>query len=477
MVFSSLTFLFFFFLPATLIIYYLVPKKAKNIVILISGLVFYAWGEPIYVLAMILSTFIDYTAGRIIAKYDDNPKIRKACLIVSLVMNLGLLGTFKYLGFIIESVNGWFGWTIPNPNLPLPIGISFFTFQSMSYTIDLYRRNIKVQKSAVNFMAFVTLFPQIVAGPIVRYEDVQHEIDDRTVTESMLADGISRFITGLGKKVLIANNIGELWTQIKAMEYSTLSAGTAWLGILAFTFQIYFDFSGYSDMAIGLGKMMGFNFPENFNYPFQSKSISEFWRRWHMTLGAWFKSYVYIPLGGNRKGTARTIINIFIVWTITGVWHGAAWNFMLWGAFFGILIVLERLFLGKILEKIPAFFSWLYTFVLVVISFVIFDGVTPGTTNFGEIFSQIFTYIGAMFGANGVGIDDFAIYSLVNYSVIFAVCIIGSTDILKNLHTKIKEKAPQWVMYGFPVLQGGVMLASVAFVATSSYNPFLYFNF
>ena len=477
MVFSSLTFLFFFFLPATLIIYYLVPKKLKNIVILVSGLIFYAWGEPIYVLAMIASTFIDYTAGRIIAKYDDKPKIRFACLIVSLVMNLGLLGTFKYLGFLIDSFNGWFGWSIPNPNLPLPIGISFFTFQSMSYTIDLYRRNIKVQKNAVSFMAFVTLFPQIVAGPIVRYEDIQNEIDDRKVTESMLAAGIQRFIVGLGKKVLIANNIGALWTEVKALEYSTLSAGTAWLGILAFTFQIYFDFSGYSDMAIGLGKMMGFNFPENFNYPFQSKSISEFWRRWHMTLGGWFKSYVYIPLGGNRKGKVRTIVNILIVWALTGVWHGAAWNFMLWGAFFGILIVLERLFLGKILEKIPAFFSWLYTFVLVVISFVIFEGVTPGTTDFGAIFSQIFTYIGAMFGANGVGIDNFAINSFVNYSVTFAICIVGCTDILKNIYGKIKEKAPSWVMYGFPVLQGGVMLASVAFIATGSYNPFLYFNF
>ena len=249
MVFSSLTFLFFGFLPLTLIIYYLVPKRFKNVVILISGLIFYAWGEPIYVLAMIASTFIDYTAGRIIAKYDDRPKIRLACLIVSIVMNLGLLGTFKYLGFIINSVNAWFGLEIPNPNLPLPIGISFFTFQSMSYTIDLYRRNIKVQKNAVSFMAFVTLFPQIVAGPIVRYEDIQNEIDERTVDEKMLGSGISRFITGLGKKVLIANNIGALWTEIKALDYSTLSAGTAWLGILAFTFQIYFDFSGYSDMG------------------------------------------------------------------------------------------------------------------------------------------------------------------------------------------------------------------------------------
>lgn len=476
MVFSSLTFLFAF-LPLTFIIYYLVPKRAKNVVILISGLVFYAWGEPIYVLAMIASTFIDYTAGRIIAKYDDRPKVRTACLIVSLVMNIGLLGTFKYLGFIINSLNGWFGLAIPNPNLPLPIGISFFTFQSMSYTIDLYRRNIKVQKSAVSFMAFVTLFPQIVAGPIVRYEDVQNELDNRSITEKMLGDGISRFITGLGKKVLIANNIGMLWTEIKAMDYGELSAVTAWLGILAFTFQIYFDFSGYSDMAIGLGKMMGFNFPENFNYPYMSHSISEFWRRWHMTLGAWFRSYIYIPLGGNRKGLPRTIINLLIVWAVTGIWHGASWNFMLWGVYFGVLIILEKLFLGKLLEKLPSFVSWLYTFVLVVFGWILFDAVDTSTVYIGDMFSQVFSYIGAMFGANGVIIDNAAENSIVSYGLIFAVCIFGSSDLLKNAADFIRKKAPEWVQYGFPVAQTAVMLASVAYITTSSYNPFLYFNF
>lgn len=476
MVFSSLTFLFAF-LPLTLIVYYLVPKKAKNIVILISGLVFYAWGEPIYVLAMILSTFIDYTAGRIIAKYDDKPKVRLICLIVSLVMNLGLLGTFKYLGFIINSVNAWFGLAIPNPNLPLPIGISFFTFQSMSYTIDLYRRNIKVQKNAVNFVAFVTLFPQIVAGPIVRYEDIQNEIDERTITEKMVGDGISRFIIGLGKKVLIANNIGALWSQIKLMEYGELSAVAAWLGILAFTFQIYFDFSGYSDMAIGLGKMMGFTFPENFDYPYMSHSISEFWRRWHMTLGAWFKSYIYIPLGGNRKGLPRTIINLLIVWTVTGIWHGASWNFMLWGAYFGVLIVLERLFLGKWLEKLPSILSWLYTFVLVVFGWVMFDAVDLSTVHIGDMFSQVFTYIGAMFGANGVFMDNTATNALMNYGLIFGICIFGSSDVVKLWGEKIREKAPAWVQYLFPVAQTAVLLASVAYIATSSYNPFLYFNF
>ena len=476
MVFSSLVFLFAF-LPITLIIYYLVPGKAKNIVILISGLIFYAWGEPIYVLAMIASTFIDYTAGRIIDKYDDRPKVRTICLFVSLLMNLGLLGTFKYLGFFIESFNAWFGLSIPNPHLPLPIGISFFTFQSMSYTIDLYKRNIKVQKNAVSFIAFVTLFPQIVAGPIVRYEDVQNEIDHRTISEKQIGDGISRFIVGLGKKVLIANNIGLLWSQVKALEYGSLSAVTAWLGILAFTFQIYFDFSGYSDMAIGLGKMMGFNFPENFNYPYMSHSISEFWRRWHITLGAWFRSYIYIPMGGNRKDTARTIFNLFVVWAITGIWHGASWNFMLWGVYFGVLIILERLFLGKLLAKLPSLVSWVYTFVLVIFGWIMFDAVDTSTVFIGDMFAQVGTYIGAMFGANGKFIDSFATNALVNYGVMFAICIIGSSDLIKRGTEYIRTKAPEWVQYFFPPVLTGVMLASVAYLSTADYNPFLYFNF
>lgn len=493
MVFSGLTFMLAF-LPIMLILYYLVPKKGKNIVILISGLLFYAWGEPLYVFVMILSTFIDYTAGRFMDKYDDKPKVRKICLLVSILMNLGLLGIFKYSDFLVGSLNGWFGTNITNPfvtlfnamfsgingkidKLPMPIGISFFTFQSMSYTIDLYRRKIKVQKSAVNFMAFVTLFPQIVAGPIVRYEDVQNELDERTITESMVGDGISRFITGLGKKVLIADNIGGLWDQVKAMGIENLSAMSAWLGILAFTFQIFFDFSGYSDMAIGLGKMMGFNFPENFDYPYMSKSISEFWRRWHMTLGGWFKSYVYFPLGGSRNGLPRTVVNLLIVWTVTGIWHGASWNFMIWGAYFGVLIVLEKLFLGKWLEKLPGFFSWLYTFVLVVFGWVMFDIVPAGTVSFGEVFGLIFGYIGAMFGANGTFIDNFAINSFVNYGMIFSFAMLGSSDGIRRISGWIKEKAPKWTLYCYPVVQTCIMLICVAFITTSSYHPFLYFNF
>lgn len=493
MVFSGLTFMLVF-LPVVFLLYYPIPRKGKNIVILISGLLFYAWGEPLYVFVMILSTFIDYTAGRIMDRFDDKPKVRKICLLVSILMNLGLLGIFKYSDFLMNSFNSWFGLEIQNPfvwlynkcfgwltgnikALPMPIGISFFTFQSMSYTIDLYRRKIRVQKNAVSFMAFVTLFPQIVAGPIVRYEDVQNELDDRSVNEKMISEGIMRFITGLGKKVLIADNIGALWDQVKLTDAGNLSVCTAWLGILAFTFQIYFDFSGYSDMAIGLGKMMGFNFPENFDYPYMSKSISEFWRRWHMTLGGWFKSYVYFPLGGSRKGLPRTVLNLLIVWTITGIWHGASWNFMIWGAYFGVLIVLEKLFLAKYLEKLPGFFSWLYTMILVVIGWVMFDIVPAGTVDFGEVFGLIFGYVGAMFGAGGTFFDKTAMNALVNYGVIFALAIIGSSDLVKTISSRIKEKAPKWVLYGYPVVHTCVLLMSIAFITTSSYHPFLYFNF
>lgn len=360
MVFSSITFLYFF-LPAVLLIYYISPKKIKNIVLLLSGLFFYAWGEPVYVVIMIFSSFIDYAAGLIIDKYDDNQKKRTAALLVSLIINLGLLGVFKYSGFFA----GIFGIEIKQ--LPLPIGISFYTFQSMSYTIDMYMRKIKVQRSFLNFATYVSLFPQIVAGPIVRYEDVQNEIDSRKTNIFLLGEGAGIFVRGLSKKVLLANNIGLLWTEIKGMEYSELSAATAWIGILAFTFQIYYDFSGYSDMAVGLGKMLGFNFPENFDHPYISRSVSEFWRRWHITLGSWFKSYVYIPLGGNRCGKLKTLRNTLIVWGLTGFWHGASWNFIIWGLYFGGFIILEKIWLGKKLERLPSLLSIFYTFFIVVI--------------------------------------------------------------------------------------------------------------
>ncbi len=469
MVFSSLTFMFVF-LPIVLILYYIVPKKFKNLFILISGLIFYAWGEPVYVLIMIVSTLIDYTAGLLIYRFDKSKTIKRICLIVSLLMNLGLLGVFKYSGFIMQNIDIILGTSLYDPNhaLPLPIGISFFTFQSMSYTIDMYMGKIKVQKNPISFAAFVTLFPQIVAGPIVRYDDIARELDDRTVNLDCIYEGILKFITGVGKKVLIANNIGMLWTSVKGLEASELSVLTAWLGILAFTLQIYFDFSGYSDMAIGLGKMMGFNFPQNFNYPYQSKSISEFWRRWHITLGAWFKSYVYFPLGGSRKGKGRTVFNLAVVWLLTGIWHGASWNFILWGVLYGLVIIIEKLFLGKVLEKIPDFFSWLYTIILVILGWVLFDTADIPTA---------LGYMGAMFGGGGTLIDNTAMYYLINYGVMFVIGAFACTDIFSRAAEWLKEKMPLLVNYSTPIAKTAIMVLSTAYLADATYNPFLYFNF
>lgn len=469
MVFSSLTFMFVF-LPIVLLLYYVVPKKLKNLFILISGLIFYAWGEPIYVLIMIASTMIDYTAGLLIDKFNSKTAIRRICLIVSLVMNIGLLGVFKYSGFIMQNIDAIFGTALYDPNhaLPLPIGISFFTFQSMSYTIDMYLGKIKVQKNPITFAAFVTLFPQIVAGPIVRYDDIAAELDNRTVNIDCIYEGIVKFITGVGKKVLIANNIGMLWTTVKGGETGELSVLTAWLGIIAFTLQIYFDFSGYSDMAIGLGKMMGFNFPKNFDYPYQSKSISEFWRRWHITLGAWFKSYVYFPLGGSRKGMKRTVFNLAVVWLLTGIWHGASWNFILWGVLYGVLIIMEKLFLGKALEKLPAFLSWFYTMLLVILGWVLFDTADIPTA---------FSYMGAMFGVNGVLWDAQGMYYLINYGLILIIGIFACTDLSKKLFDKLRQKLPALMNYATPVAKLAVLVLSTAYLADATYNPFLYFNF
>lgn len=467
MVFSSLTFIYYF-LPIVLFVYFIIPDKYRNLVILVSGLFFYAWGEPIYVLIMILSTVIDYTAGRLIHYFDKSNKKRTACLLISVIMNIGLLSIFKYSSFLIGIINSIFKTNIYDPQLPLPIGISFYTFQSMSYTIDMYLRNIKVQKNIISFTSYVTLFPQIVAGPIVRYDDVAKELDYRTVTVSKVSEGIGKFLKGLAKKVLLANNIGLVWTAVKAMDYSNISAGTAWIGILAFTFQIYFDFSGYSDMAVGLGKMLGFNFPINFDYPYISKSITEFWRRWHITLGSWFRSYVYIPLGGNRNGTFKTIRNLIIVWALTGLWHGASWNFILWGLYFGILIIIERLGWGKILEKLPAVVSRLYTFVLVVFGWVLFDV---------DTLSNAWSFFKAMFGANGTLYDNTANYLLISNIVIFIICIFASTTLYTETINKIKEKKAGIINYLAPAAQLIMLLVCTAYLVDATYNPFLYFRF
>lgn len=479
MVFSSLIFLLLFF-TASILLYYAVPFQLKNAVILLSGILFYAWGEPIYVAVMLLSTMIDYCAGLVMNLFEGRKIPRRICLIVSIVMNLGLLGVFKYSGFIAENVNliagrelidighmNFFGLDFLPMNL-LPIGISFFTFQSMSYTIDLYLGKIKVQKNPITFAAFVTLYPQIVAGPIVRYDDIAAELGSRRIDLDLIYDGIVRFITGLGKKVLLANGIGQLWETASACAPDELSVLTAWLGIIGYTLQIYFDFSGYSDMAIGLGKMMGFHFPENFNYPYLSKSISEFWRRWHMTLGAWFRSYVYIPLGGNRKGMARTVFNLAVTWLLTGIWHGASWNFILWGVLYGVMIILEKLFLGKLLEKIPAAIGWLYTMLLVVLGWVLFASAD---------LSSAFGYIGAMFGGSGVLCDNTALYLLLSYGILLVVGIFAATDAWKILIERLSARLPSFVGYATPVLKIGVLLLCIAYLSDAGYNPFLYFNF
>lgn len=470
-----------------MIVYFFSSDKIRNVLIFITGLLFYAWGEPFYVCLMLFSTAIDYTAGRLMAKYDDDNKKRKICLIVSVCMNVGLLAIFKYSDFIIDSFNGVFGTSVTNPvvlvnkalnslypfglnekRVELPIGISFYTFQSMSYTIDLYLRNIKVQKSFLNFASYVSLFPQIVAGPIVRYEDVANELESRTVNIAKISAGIGLFVKGLAKKVLLANNIGMVWTQVKAMDYSTISVATAWLGIIAFAFQIYFDFSGYSDMATGLGKMLGFEFPKNFDHPYISKSISEFWRRWHITLGSWFRSYVYIPLGGNRNGNFKTYRNLFITWALTGLWHGASWNFILWGLFFGVLIIIERLGFGKILEKLPSAVSMLYTFVMVLFGWVLFD--TDTLADAGR-------YYAAMFGAGGSLVDSYARYTIASNAVMLVLCILISGGLGSRLISFCEEKNKRAsTVAGVAVKIGGLLICT-AYLVGATYNPFLYFRF
>lgn len=467
MVFSSLNFIFVF-LPLLLIVYMAVSKKYKNLVLLIAGLIFYAWGEPVYLWVMLVSSLVDFSAGIYIGK-SDNQKKRRLVLILSMIVDLGFLFVFKYSGFAVRTFNSIFGSDITPPDLPLPIGISFYTFQSMSYTIDVYLKKVKTQKNFINYLTYVSLFPQLVAGPIVRYDDVAEEIESRSVNADKFGEGAGYFIKGLGKKVLLANNVGMLWTSIKGMDLSEISVLTAWLGILAYTFQIYYDFSGYSDMAIGLGKMFGFDFPVNFDHPYQSASITEFWRRWHITLGAWFRTYVYIPLGGNRKGKFKMYRNLAIVWLLTGFWHGASFNFIIWGAFYGFLIIIEKAGFLKILEKMPLIVSRVYTFVLVMIGWVFFDT---------ENLSQAGQYLKAMFAGNGLS-DSLSLYQLRSYIIILLICAVGSTELLKKTAGKISgikkmEKASCLLV---PVLQICIFLLCVCFLVDPSYNPFLYFRF
>lgn len=471
MVFSSLLFLFYF-LPAVLVVYFIVPRKAKNIVLLIFSLFFYAWGEPVYILLMMFSICMDFFLGLWLERVRQNRERAKKVLVLAVVLNVALLAFFKYADFFVDNLNAVTGLAIPSLNIPLPIGISFYTFQAMSYLIDLYRGDVPVQRSIVAFGTYVSLFPQLIAGPIVRMRTVVGELADRRESFDDFSIGVKRFVAGLGKKVLIANTLGEVWSQVSAMEPDGLPVLTAWIGVLAYTFQIYFDFSGYSDMAIGLGRMFGFHFLENFDYPYISKSITEFWRRWHISLSSWFKEYVYIPLGGNRKGLSKQIRNILIVWLLTGFWHGASWNFVVWGLYFGVLLILEKLFLLRLLQKLPSFFQHAYTMLLVVLGWAVFafDSLGDGLQ-----------FIRALFGGYGQALwDGGALYLLYTNIILFIIAAIGSTPLPGRLWNRLDRR-----LEAHPVPLGALesalvacgMLLCVAFLVDASYNPFLYFRF
>lgn len=468
MVFSSLPFLFVFF-PITFILYYIVPKKAKNILLLIASLIFYAWGEPIYVFLMILTCLVGYITAIFMEK---KPHISKQILIGTICFYILVLGFFKYANFLIDNINSIFNISINSLDLALPIGISFYTFQIMSYSMDVYRREVKPERNFWYFTTYVALFPQLIAGPIVRYQTISEELHKRQVTLEKFSQGFTRFIIGLGKKVLIANNIGMLYTS--ATSSQNLSVSLAWLGTIAFGLQIYFDFSGYSDMAIGMGKMLGFSFLENFNYPYIANSVTNFWRRWHMSLSTFFKDYVYIPLGGNKCNTARHIRNILVVWGLTGLWHGASWNFLLWGLYFGALLLIEKFFLKKYIEKLPNFIRIIYTNFLVLISWAIFSF---------EDMSSLGHWLKVLFGANAKFFTTETIYYIKNYFVILLIAIIGATPIAKMCYEKLSNKLckNKYLSIAFDTISilfcVGILLLSVAYLVNATYNPFLYFRF
>ncbi|CAG7839733.1 alginate regulatory protein [Clostridium novyi B str. ATCC 27606] len=468
MVFSSLTFMFVF-LPIILVVYYLSPRCLRNLIIFIASLIFYAWGEPIYILIMIFSTVFDYTNGLLIDRLRHKKRLCRFIFIDSMVINLAILSFFKYYNFIIANINNIMHAHIPSTDLPLPIGISFYTFQTMSYVIDLYFEKVEAQKNIISFGTYVTMFPQLVAGPIVQYGDIAKQLYNRKETLGMFGDGVELFITGLGKKVLLANNIGLLWSSIKATPLWNLSVVGAWIGIIGFTFQIYFDFSGYSDMAMGLAKMFGFNLMKNFNYPYISKSITEFWRRWHISLGSWFRDYVYIPLGGNKKGSFNQYRNLFIVWFLTGLWHGASWNFVLWGLYFGIFVTLEKIFLLKWLDKCPKIISHIYTMLLVIVGWAIFEFEDMHTCS---------RFIGVMFGfGKNILINTETMYYIYTNWILFMILIICSTPLPAKIISIIKRKIKIIGAVALPLGYVAIMFIATAYLVNDTYNPFLYFKF
>lgn len=465
MLFSSISFLYYF-LPIMIIIYFAVPNKFKNFVLLFSSLVFYFWGEASYTLIMVLMAFSGYIHGLLINKFRGN-KLGKIMLVSSIVVGIGTLGLFKYSNFFIENINQLLNKNIALLGVILPIGISFYTFQILSYTVDVYRRKAEVQTNFIDFATYVMLFPQLIAGPIVRYVDVSEELKNRTHSFENAAYGINRFIIGLSKKVLIANVLGEFCEIAKVT--NNPSVLFMWLYAISYALHIYFDFSGYSDMAIGLGRIFGFHFPENFNYPYISKSITEFWRRWHISLGTWFRDYVYIPLGGNRVSKLKWFRNIFIVWALTGFWHGANWNFIVWGLFFAVFLILEKAFLLRFMEKLPVIIKRLYVIILLLLSWVIFDSDTMITAGIR---------LKMMFGIDNLPlITPETLYYLSSYFIVFIIAIIGSTPLVKNIIEKVKGKENKIINVLEPIFQVAVLIIITAYLIDGSFNPFLYFRF
>lgn len=468
MVFSSILFLFTF-LPAVLAAYHIVPKGWRNPLLFFVSLIFYAWGEPVYVILMVFTTVFGWFTGIMLERWGDDPKKAKGILALSVVVNLGILGFFKYGNFIVANINGLTGWGITELNLPLPLGISFYTFQTMSYTIDVYRRHTPVQPNVLSFGAYVALFPQLIAGPIVRYNTIAQQLDYREETLELFGRGAGLFTVGLAKKVLLANNIGLFWDSIKALPSGEMTVLAAWCGIVAFGFQLYFDFSGYSDMAIGLGWMLGFHFERNFNYPYISRSITEFWRRWHISLSTWFREYLYIPLGGSRQGKGRTIFNLFVVWTATGFWHGASWNYVLWGLYYFVFLIAEKFLWGGLLERSPKLLRHVYTLLIVMTGWALFVF---------EDMSSLGPFLQALAGQAGGGwVNHSILYYLNSWSLTLLAAMVGITPLAKVVYGRLAVRYPGLMNVMQPVLMLAGLLLSVAYLVDSSYNPFLYFRF
>lgn len=468
MLFSSIVFLFTF-LPAVMILYYLLPVRFRNVILLLASLVFYAWGEPVYLFLMLLSILFNYFSGLDIARNLQDKRAAKRSLVFNLIINLAVLGFFKYEGFVLDTLNGILPVHISYHALPLPIGISFYTFQILSYIIDVYRGNVKVQTNLPNFALYVTMFPQLIAGPIVQYADVDEQLASREISRTKFGEGSMYFIRGLAKKVLLANTSGMIFTEVSGLAKDNIAVMTAWLGAFAYMFQIYFDFSGYSDMAIGLGKMFGFEFNMNFNYPYVSKSITEFWRRWHISLSSWFRDYVYIPLGGNRVSKIKHIRNLLIVWFLTGLWHGAAWNFVAWGLYYGVILIIEKYLLSPVLDRLPDVVRHIYSIVLVVIGWVLF---------FSSSFGQAADYIRVMFGAGAHGFADReSMYLFTSNLILWLILIFGSTPLVHFRYEHMLRSKKWNTTIINSVVYAALFIVCIAYLVTETYNPFLYFRF